>query len=415
MRFTKATLARLALPPGKVDHIVFDSELKGFGLRLRAGGKRSWIVQYRVGAKQRRVTLGTVATLDADKAREAARNRLAQVTLGGDPQADKVAARARAAETLGAIVGTYLAAKREALRPKSFTESERYLRKSWRPLHGLPLHKIDRRAVAARLNELTIENGPVAATRARAALSALLAWGMREGLVEQNVTIATNRPAEASPRDRVLSPGELAEIWSACRDDDYGRIVRLLVLTGARRAEIGGLRVQEVDVEHGVISLPAQRTKNARPHAIPLSAPALSIIAAVSRCEGDDHLFGDGVNGFQGWSKSKAALDRRILAARDRTATQARKSTNSVLEPSWKLHDIRRSVATHMAELGVQPHVIESLLNHVSGHKAGVAGIYNRAEYAREVRAALQIWAEHLRSVLNGDKPKLVALPSIRG
>jgi integrase len=410
MKLTKTTVARLALPRGKVDHIVFDGEVKGFGVRLRAGGKRSWIVQYRVGAKQRRVTLGAVETLDADKAREAARNRLAQVTLGGDPQADKVAARARAAETLGAAVETYLASKRDMLRSKSFKESERYLRKSWRPLHGLPLHKIDRRAVATRLNDLTIENGPVAATRARAALSTLMVWAMRQGLLDHNITIGTERPAKAWSRDRVLSEGELGEIWNACRDDDHGRVIRLLMLTGARRQEIGGLSWSEVNIERGVISLPADRTKNARPHTIPLSAPALAIISAMPRRERDGHLFGDGGTGFQGWSKAKASLDRRILASRTRAAEQFRRPVDdTMVVPSWQVHDLRRSVATHMAELGVQPHVIEALLNHVSGHKAGVAGTYNRAVYEREVLAALVLWADHLRTIVDGTDRKVVA------
>jgi Arm DNA-binding domain len=182
MKLTKATVASLALPASRADMIIFDDDLPGFGIRLRAGGKRSWIAQYRVGTKQRRVTLGDVRKLDADKARTAAKERLAKVTLGGDPQADKVAARAKAAVTLGSVVGTYLTSKKPTLRPKSFGETERYLRIYWRSLHGLPVHKIERRAVASRLAEITAENGPIAATRARAALSALLAWAMREGI-----------------------------------------------------------------------------------------------------------------------------------------------------------------------------------------------------------------------------------------
>jgi integrase len=127
--------------------------------------------------------------------------------------------------------------------------------------------------------------------------------------------------------------------------------------------------------------------------------------------ERDDHLFGDGGTGFQGWSKAKAALDRRILAARKRAAELARKPANDTMaESPWTLHDIRRTVATGMAELGVQPHVVESLLNHVSGHKAGVAGTYNRAIYEREVRAALAMWADHLRAIVDGGARKVVAL-----
>jgi hypothetical protein len=131
MKLTKATVARLSLAPGKVDQIIFDEDMPGFGIRLRGGGKYTWIVQYRVGAKQRRVTLGDLRKLDAEQARTAARNRLAQVTLGGDPQAEKANTRAQAAFSLGTVSDTFLAVKKSTLRPKSFDETERYLLKYW--------------------------------------------------------------------------------------------------------------------------------------------------------------------------------------------------------------------------------------------------------------------------------------------
>jgi integrase len=410
MKLTKATIANLALPAGKNDVIFFDDEIAGLGLRIRAGGKRTWIAQYRVGAKQRRVTLGDVRKLDADKARTAARNRLAQVTLGGDPQADKATARVKAAATLGAVVDTYLAGKKVTLRPKSFDETERYLRKSWKPVHGLPVHKIERRAVAGRLAEIATDNGPIAATRARAALSALFAWAVREGLANENPVIGTNRPAEARSRDRVLTDAELREIWSACREDDYGRIVRLLILTGQRRDEVGGMTWSELDLDQGTWRISGSRTKNGRTHTITLPHTALTIVEKVERRTNNDRLFGKGDTGFGGWSKAKAALDERIDDTRRREGAQ--KPTDYVNStPAWTVHDIRRSVATHMAELGVLPHVIEAVLNHVSGHKAGVAGVYNRSGYEREVRISLALWADHVRWIAEGGGRTVMSLP----
>jgi integrase len=412
MKLTKATVARLPLSDdaNKSDVLYFDEDVAGFGIRLRAGGKRTWIVQYRVGAKQRRVTLGDVRKLDADKARKDARNRLAQVTLGGDPQADKAATRAKAAATLGAVVETYLTGKRPILRPRSFDETERYLRKYWRPLHGLPIHKIERRAVAARLTEIASGHGPIAATRARAALSAMLAWAMREGLADENAVVGTNRPAEPKSRDRVLASAELAEIWAACHDDDYGRIIRLLMLTGQRRDEVGAMGWSEVDVDRSAWCIPAERTKNKRAHTIALPPLALSILEGTERRAGNDRVFGDGDNGFRGWSKAKAALDRRMIEARNSTAKKVRKSAADAPVAPWTVHDIRRSVATHMAELGVLPHVVEAVLNHVSGHKAGVAGVYNRSTYANEAKAALALWADHVRTIVEGGEHKVVTL-----
>ena len=173
MKLTKANVARLELPPGKTDVIYFDEEDPGFGLRIRAGGKRTWIAQYRIGAKQRRVTFGAVNNLEPEKARKAARDRLAQVTLGGDPQADKIAARAKAAVTLGSIVNKYLDFKQASVRESTYGETKRYLNGHWKALHGLPIHEVKRRDIAVRLNEISDENGTVAAARARVALSGL--------------------------------------------------------------------------------------------------------------------------------------------------------------------------------------------------------------------------------------------------
>ena len=129
------------------------------------------------------------------------------------------------------------------------SETKRYLIEYWKRLHKVPIHEVKRRDIAVRLTDLSEEHGPVAAARARNALSGIFAWAMREGIVDANPVIGTNKPPEPPSRDRVLTDAELAGIWTACRDNDYGRIVKLALLTGARREEIGGLRWQEVDIE----------------------------------------------------------------------------------------------------------------------------------------------------------------------
>jgi integrase len=387
VRLTKQTLGKLSLPPGKADHIVFDDELPGFGLRLRAGGKRAWIVQYRVGSKQRRVTLGTVEVLDPDRARQAAKATLAKVQLGGDPQTEKAEGRARAAVTLGAVTKRYLEERAKPnLRPRSYEEVERHLTRHWAPLKELSIHKVQRANVAARLGEIAKENGRFASNRARASLSAMFSWAMGEGLVDANPTIGTNKATEEVKRDHVITDAELAAIWQACQDDDYGRIVRLLILTAQRREEVAAMTVRELDLadpKAALWSIPKERTKNGFPHDVPLSATAVEILNTAPKRDGRDLLFGSGEGGFQGWSKAKAALDKRIAAA------------GAKVRP-WRLHDLRRTVATRMADLGTLPHVIEAILNHISGHKGGVAGIYNRATYAKEKREALDLWATHV-------------------
>lgn len=388
VRLTKPNVAKLELPPGKSETIVFDDALPGFGVRIRAGGKRVWIAQYRVGRQQRRVTIGSVETLNPDKAREEARNILAKVHLGGDPQTEKAENRTRVSVTLGAVARRYLEeCAKPNLKPRSYEEVERHLTRHWSPLKDLPIHKIQRMTVAGRLSEIAKENGPFASNRARASLSALFSWAMGEGLADINPVAGTNKATEEVSRDHVISPSELAAIWMACRDDDHGRIVRLLMLTGQRREEVGAMSASEIDEEGKVWTIPRARTKNGLPHDVPLSEAALEILASAPRRDGRSLMFGDGEGGFQGWSKAKASLDERIRKA------------GGKVRP-WRLHDLRRTVATSMAGLGVLPHVVEAVLNHISGHKSGVAGVYNRATYAKEKREALNAWAKHLNSLV---------------
>jgi len=213
---------------------------------------------------------------------------------------------------------------------------------------------------------------------------------MQMGIVENNPIVGTIQPKDGKPRERTLSDDELAAIWRACPSNDYGRIVRLLILLGARRAEVGGMRWNELNFESGTWMLPADRSKNGRAHTLPVMPIALDIIKDVPRLASRDLLFGArSDDGFTDWDDQKEALDER----------------SGVI--GWTLHDIRRSVATKLADIGVQPHVIEQILNHVSGHKAGPAGIYNRSSYEREVLAALALW-DHVRALVEGGERKVL-------
>lgn len=211
---------------------------------------------------------------------------------------------------------------------------------------------------------------------------------------EGNVASYTNKHQEQS-RGRVLTDAELKTIWKGCPDSDFGAIIKLLILTGQRANEIGGLRWDEVHDEQ--IVLPSQRTKNKRAHIVPLGDPAKAILSQF-HADGRTHVFGrvDSA-GFDGWGFAKRTLDARIA-----------KSVKPLAH--WTVHDLRRTVATRMAELGVQPHIIEAVLNHVSGHKGGVAGIYNRATYDKEKRETLNLWGEHVLAVVEGRAAKVLPL-----
>jgi integrase len=400
MKLDSKTVARLALPTGKTDVIHFDGALPGFGLRLRSGGdqvRKSWIVQYRRAGRTRRLLLGSAEVLSAEQARTAAKKALGAVATGSDPQADRTARRDRDQFTFRAVADDYLGAKRPTVRPRTFVEMQRYLCGPYfKALHSVPVDQITRRDVAARLLVIGRECGVVTALRARSHISSFFAWGIAQGLMDSNPVVGAGQLKPPPPRDRVLDDAELSAIWRACEDDDFGKIVRLLIMLGARRTEIGGLRWSELDLNHGVWVLPKERAKNAREHQLPLPVLALSILETVPRVMNRDCLFGErSGGGFTLWAHAKAALDARL-------GDQVRK---------WTLHDIRRSFATRLCDLGTAPHVVEQILNHQSGHRAGVVGTYNRSSYANEVRAALALWSDHIRTLIEGGERKVLAMP----
>jgi integrase len=366
LKLTQRAIDALTLPFGKTEQIEFDEALPGFGIRIRAGGSRTYIANYKIGGKQRRITLGTTEQLRAEQARAKATELLLKARSGQDPAAERIEARQRAGETFAIVVRRFLVRQKARLRPGSYVAQERALLNHFGVLHGMAMTLINKRMIAARLSELATNNGPTAADQARVHLSTFFVWAMREGLVEANPVAATNTHGAGKARDRVLGDAEIAAVWHAAGDGFYGALIKLLILTGQRRTEIGSLQWDEVDLASRLIRLPGERTKNGLPHDVPLSEPAMRILQEMPR-QGP-FVCGTASIGFSDYSAAKRALDARIAAARGEPPTH------------WVLHDLRRSVATHMAErLGVQPHIIEAVLNHISGHRAGVAGIYNRA------------------------------------
>ena len=397
MRLTKASLRGLVLPEGKGEAIVFDDALPGFGVRIRAGGKRVFIAQYRVkGEKtQHRVTLGTVGIMGVDEARQAARVELAKVHQGTDPQAERAKKRAEekaeAALTLGSVVEDFLASPAAGeLKPSTLKDMERYLRQHWGPLANLPVNKVTRADVASRLEHIAAKSGGYAANRARAALSRLYGWAVKRGKAATNPVVDTDRAISEVARDRVLSDPELATIWRFAGDSDHGTILRLLALLGQRAGEVGGMTWSEVDLAGAMWRIPAKRAKNGRAHDVPLSPPALALLQACERREGRDLVFGSRGGSFSGWSKCKAALDARMAAA-------------GVTIEHWRVHDLRRSFASGCARLGVNLPTIEKALNHSSGTFGGIVGVYQRHDFATEKRAALELWGAHVVALIGGE------------
>ena len=391
---TQGDVFGVALPKaGKLEAAYFDAapkdRAKGLALRVRADGSRTWAFYYRFAGKLRRLTIGAASNdpkgWTLAKARSEARELRVTLDRGHDPAAEKKRLEAEEAQKdlrVSAVVDDWLKVRQEDMKPRSHVEWTRHLRVHWKPIHKLMLGAVTRQDIAAQMRTLARDSGPVAANRARGALSAMFAWAIGEGLCEANPVIGTNKAAEEKSRERVLDDAELAAVWKAASDNDYGRIVRLLMLTGQRRDEIGSLRWSEIDFKARTISLDGARTKNGRAHLIPLSDAALAILKTITQVDDREFAFGRGRGGYSGWSKGKDALDA-ACGVKD-----------------WTLHDLRRTAATRMAESKVLPHVIEAVLNHVSGHKSGVAGIYNRSTYETEKRAALDTLASYIKTAI---------------
>jgi integrase len=393
MQFTKAEIDALTVPAGKSEQIAWDPSTPGFGCRMRAGGSKTWVVQYRVGTQQRRESLGDVRKVDLASARKIAKQRFASVELGLDPRQDQD----KPALRLGKAVAIYLVGKQETMRPTTFAQATYHLQRLWKPLHGCELDGVKRADVATRLQEIIKANGRTSAARARGNLSAFYAWCMREGFCEQNPVAATNNPAEGIPaRERVLADDEIVVIWHACGDDDFGSITKLLLITGCRREEIGGLKRSEVNFETGTLTIPPERVKNKRTLILPLPPTALDILRSVPPREGRDHFFGGAKNGFVAWGWDKMKIDARIIAQRGRALD------------AWRLHDCRRTMRTGLGRLGIAPHVAELTINHAKG---GIQAVYDRYSYLPQIKAALAAWATHIEQLITDGKPdRVVAL-----
>ncbi len=246
--------------------------------------------------------------------------------------------------------------------------------------------------------------------RARAmhsTLSGMFTWlRKKKRKIKTNPCTGIELEAKPNKRDRVLTADEIKWFWAACADADKPRIegaprhfnpvLKLLILTGQRLNEVAGMRRSELQGDDW--HLPKERTKNGRSHIVPLSRQARALIP-----DGDNVIFSNtgGATPLSGWSTVKLRLDAKM-------AKLAEAEGKTI--PPWRLHDLRRSAATHMGELGIQPHVIEAVLNHVSGSKAGVAGLYNRSQLLPERKAALQRWADHLQGLVSGTPDNVIPI-----
>jgi integrase len=392
--------------PGDCDLFFWDRELKGFGLKVTPIGAKVYICQYRPAgggrsAPTKRITIGRHgAPWAPDQARRQARVILGAVAEGKDPAAEKRARRQEVRrqrdglfETLAEEFLEHGRRKRGLpLREATRREYRRALMTYAASLHGKPLTELRRGDIAAVIRGVARERGEVSAMRCRAALSRLFSWAIANGHAEANVVTGTEGYATPK-RSRVLNDAELRALWAATAEPtDFNMIVRLCLWTGTRRSEPGCMAGSELD--GGTWTVPGSRTKNGRSLALPLPRQAVHALAVWLRVEGRDLLFGRGSKGFQGWSASKKRLDA-ASGVRD-----------------WDLHDLRRTVETRLAGLGVPKEIVNRVLNHAAGP---ITEAYDHHDYLPEKATALQRWADTLDRIAGAPAPANVVALAARG
>jgi integrase len=348
---------------------------------------------YRLGDKQRRATLGTYPAMTLAEARAAWREARKDIEVGRDPATTKQ----RAPSGLFADVAAEWLRKDQGDN-RTRMEVTRIINKEFVPIWGhRQIKDIGRRDVLDVLDAIVDRGAPVQARRAMARIHRLFRWAIGRGIVDSNPAADLPKPGTEVHRDRVLADKELFAVWRAggLAGYPFGPIIRLLILTGARRDEIAELRWQEIG--ETALSLSGERTKNGEPHEIALSAPALEVLKAVPRIKNCEFVFSTtGKTAVSGWSRAKAKLDKLSGVSQ------------------WRLHDLRRTVATGLQRLGTRLEVTEIVLGHRSGSRAGVVGIYQRYDFEIEARAALNAWADHVLH-LGDDQKGAKVLPLTRG
>ncbi len=369
-----------------------DGKLPGFGVRVSSNGLKVFYLTYRIAGQSRRMILGRYPFKTLAAARAEAHTAIGQIANGIDPQktiSDEETPAAKSLsfnKVLDQFVRLYCSHHN---RPSTAAETERLLRTAFLPhWESRDVRLIVRQDVLTILDAIVARGAPSTANHAYAAIQKFFNWSVERGLIEISPCLHLKPPAKSQSRERVLSNKEIVTLWKASLTEGYpfGTIYQLLLLTAQRRGEVVGMRWAELDLRQGVWTIPGARTKNGKAHSVPLTPRVRAILKSLPRFESEFVFPGRGKpeQSYSGYSKGKRDLD----AAADLH--------------DWTLHDLRRTAATGMAELGVPPHVVEKILNHSTGSFAGVAGVYNRFEYRSEMRSALRLWAAHVKKCVKG-------------
>ena len=396
-----------ALEPGPKDQLLWDSEVTGFGIKVTPRGGRTYLLQYRMGGRgssTRRFTIGRHGNWTPDEARAQARRLRQLVDMGIDPQE---AERERQRQSVDLRFTTMLARFLDEYgkikwSPATYFAGESNLRRYALPvLKQKGLHEVSRADVRAIRDAV-----PATKQGLRRSLFAhtrkMFSWAVSEGFITRSPFEGLANPQAVTSRDRVLTDEEIKVVWQAsyALSFPFGQMVRLLMLSGQRRDEVAGMQWSELDRDAAMWTIPGSRTKNGETQLLPLTDAIIAEIdglARVIQMNADQRTWPkkgyvcsttEGRMPISGFSKAKSKLDSCVSEIA---------SEHELEVAPWRLHDLRRTLATGLQRLGIRFEVTEAVLNHVSGAKAGVAGVYQRHDWKEEKREALTLWSKHVR------------------
>ena len=408
MKLTAATVDKMQ-PTDRRQEIP-DSLCTGLYLTVQPTGKKGWQVRYRHGGVHRRMTLGGYPVLSLADARQRARDTMAAATEGRDPAGEVKAAKAPKPEDsrdkLAAVIGLFM--KRHAAHNRRAADVAAMFKREIMAKWGeRAIHEITKRDAIDLLDAIVDRGSPITANRLLAHLRTVWTWAKGRDIITTSPFDGIKPPSPEKSRDRVLTDQEIIWFWRACEKlgQPFGPLYRLLLLTGQRLREVA--EMTEGEMRGNLWIIPAARVKNGDEHSVPLSEAVSAVLGAVQRISGKaGYVFTTtGQSPVSGFTRAKGRLDRLMADI----ANEGRAEGIDRIEiPPFTIHDLRRTAASGMAGLRFPPHVVEAVLNHRSGTRRGVAGVYNRFDYADEKRAALEAWGNYVTRLAEGGADNVV-------
>ena len=429
-----------AAKAGERDQFIWDDDVAGFGLKVTPAGGKTYVFQYRIArpgeaerTSAKRYTIGRHGKLTPDQARKLAKQLAALVEQGIDPRqqeldaikvkdaAERLAREQKRQESeliFDKIADLWLDhyEHEKERRPASVRQARLVVDNHLRPvLAAKPMPHIGRDDLEPILDAIPARQKAMRRT-VYVYAAVLWKWAVGKRYAEHSPLEAMVKPDAPRARDIVLNDSDLADLWAASEtiNQPFGSFFRLLVLTGQRRSEVAAMRWSELDRRGATWTIPPERAKNGKAHIVPLSAKSVSELDRLAGdANGEDErdwpkkghvLTTTGHSAISGITKAKNALDAAIAKRRDDTPIG-----------EWRIHDLRRTLATGLQKLGVRFEVTEAVLNHISGAKGGVAGIYQQHDWKDEKRAALDAWANHIEAITSGkDRENVVPIATAR-